>query len=362
MTFKTKLIISYIFVVLIATVFPLIVTSIIVRDKFVQIVIGGGPGPGFSVLIPEKGLKFLQTVRNTLMISGLISMAIGVVTALFNSKVITKPLKEMRNFARKISNGDYSARVGVKTQDEIGELADSLNYMADRLDDIENMRKTLVQNVSHDLRTPLSSIKGHLELISDSDFDEKEKEHSLSVIHKEVERMEKMVNELAHLSTIDSKKYELEMKKIDINTVVQETLELLKVEIEKKGLGLKEALGKTPIYINGDPGKIKEILMNLINNSIKFTQEGSIGVAATSTKTCAVISIEDSGIGVDEKDLPHIFDRFYRGEKSRSSNLGGLGIGLTIVKELVYAQNGRIQIESPGRNGTKVTITFPLSA
>jgi signal transduction histidine kinase len=362
MTFKTKLIITYIVVVLIATIFPLIVTNIIVRNKFVQIIIGGGPGPGISVLIPEKGLLFLKTVRNTLMLSGIISMAIGIIFALFNSNIITKPLKEMRAFARKISNGDYLARVDIKTQDEIGGLADSLNYMADRLNDIENMRKTLVQNVSHDLRTPLSSIKGYLELISDSDFDEEEKEHSIEIIRKEVERMEKMVVELSMLSTIDSKKYKLDIKKIDINAVVNETLDLFKVEVEKHGLKLKESIQQNPIYINGDALKIKEILGNLINNSIKFTPSGFISVMTSSTKMSAVVTIEDNGIGINENDLPHVFERFYRGEKSRASNSGGLGIGLTIVRELIYAQNGKIEIESPNHNGTKVTITFPLAS
>ncbi|MGB9694409.1 MAG: sensor histidine kinase [Caldisericaceae bacterium] len=360
MTFRTKLIISYIFVVLTATIFPLLLTNIIVRNNFVQIVIGA-PGHGISVLIPEKGLRFLQTLRNTLMISGTISVVIGVVVAIFNSKVITKPLKEMGNFARKISNGDYTARVDVKTQDEIGELANSLNYMADRLNDIENMRKTLVQNVSHDLRTPLSGIKGHLELISDPDFDDEEKEHSLEIIHSEVGRMEKMVEELSKLSNIDSKNFNLNLQKIDINTIAKETADLMSITIESKGLNLVQNLQKEPLYIIGDPIRIKEILFNIINNSIKFTESGYIKISTSSTKGDCIIEVEDSGVGIDEKDLPHIFERFYRGEKSRSNTSGGLGIGLTIAKELTYAQNGKIMIESPNHKGTKVTISFPLA-
>lgn len=359
MTFKTKLIISYIFVILTATIFPLILTNFIVRNNFVQIVIGA-PGHGISVLIPEKGLRFLQTLRNTLVISGAISILIGIIVAFFNSRIITKPLKEMRIFARKISNGNYDAQVNVKTNDEIGELADSLNYMADRLNDIENMRKTLVQNVSHDLRTPLTGIKGHLELVSDPDFDENEKEHSLQVIRSEVERMEEMVEELSRLSNIDSKNFNLNLQKLDINPVVNETAELMSIEARKKGLEFNTNIQKSPIHINADSLKLKEILMNIINNSLKFTESGYIKISTASTKTSAIIKVEDTGTGIDEKDLPHIFERFYRGEKSRASIAGGLGIGLTIVRELTYAQNGRIEIESPGHNGTIVTLTFPL--
>ena len=360
MNFRIKLILSYIGVILAVIIFSFIFSSIFVRQIFVRIIIGNWPHE-IDLLLKPQATKFLNTVRMTLVWSGIISIFIGIGVALVVSNLTVKPLKEMQKLAKRISQGDYSARIGLKSRDEIGELASSLNYMAEQLTDIENMRKKLVQNVSHDLRTPLTTIKGYLELLEDENFTEEEKLKSINTIQKEVERMETIVKEITRLSIIDGKNYQLDIEKLDLNSVVKESIPIISIEAEKKNIQIQADSLQKEVLIMGDKGKIKEIIINLLDNAIKFTNEGFIKISTSQNKNYVSLIIEDTGIGIDPEDMPHIFERFYRGEKSRSENSSGLGIGLAIAKELVYMQNGKIEVESKKSKGSKFTVNFPAA-
>jgi len=360
MNFRIKLILSYIGVILAVIIFSFIFSSIFVRQSFVRIIIGNWPRE-INLLLSLQSTKFLNTVRMTLVWSGVISIFIGIGVALIVSNLTVKPLKEMQKLAKRISQGDYSARIGLKSKDEIGELASSLNYMAEQLTDIENMRKKLVQNVSHDLRTPLTSIKGYLELLEDESFTEEEKLKSINTIQKEVERMETIVKEITRLSIIDGKNYQLDIEKLDLNSVVKESIPIISIEAEKKNIQIQTDSLQKEIFIMGDKEKVKEVIINLLDNAIKFTNEGFIKISTSQNKNYVSLIIEDTGIGIDPEDMPHIFERFYRGEKSRSKNSSGLGIGLSIVKELLYMQNGKIEVESKKSKGSKFTVNFPAA-
>ena len=360
MNFRIKLILSYIGVILAVIIFSFIFSSIFVRQSFVRIIIGNWPRE-VNLLLSLQSTKFLNTVRMTLVWSGVMSIFIGIGVALIVSNLTVKPLKEMQKLAKRISQGDYSARIGLKSRDEIGELASSLNYMAEQLTDIENMRKKLVQNVSHDLRTPLTSIKGYLELLEDESFTEEEKLKSINTIQKEVERMETIVKEITRLSIIDGKNYQLDIEKLDLNSVVKESIPIISIEAEKKNIQIQTDSLQKEIFIMGDKEKVKEVIINLLSNAIKFTNEGFIKISTSQNKNYVSLIIEDTGIGIDPEDMPHIFERFYRGEKSRSKNSSGLGIGLSIVKELLYMQNGKIEVESKKNKGSKFTVNFPFA-
>jgi signal transduction histidine kinase len=360
MNFRIKLILSYIGVILAVIIFSFIFSSIFVRQSFVRIIIGNWPRE-VNLLLSLQSTKFLNTVRMTLVWSGVMSIFIGIGVALIVSNLTVKPLKEMQKLAKRISQGDYSARIGLKSRDEIGELASSLNYMAEQLTDIENMRKKLVQNVSHDLRTPLTSIKGYLELLEDESFTEEEKLKSINTIQKEVERMETIVKEITRLSIIDGKNYQLDIEKLDLNSVVKESIPIISIEAEKKNIQIQIDSLQKEVFIMGDKEKVKEVIINLLDNAIKFTNEGFIKISTSQNKNYVSLIIEDTGIGIDPEDMPHIFERFYRGEKSRSKNSSGLGIGLAITKELVYMQNGKIEVESKKSKGSKFTVNFPVA-
>ncbi len=357
MSFKAKLILSYILLIIVVIFFTGFFVNVFVGRNFNQIIIHETPA-GFEVFMVPHARRFLTAIRFSLILVSIIAIIIGTGLAFFVSRFTTNPIKEMVRFSKRIEKGNYSARISISTNDEIGGLAKALNHMAEHLSEIEKMRKTLVQNVSHDLRTPLTVIKGYLETLDDKTFTEEEKKESMQIIKNETERMESMLGELSELSLIDSKKYRLSFEKINLNEVVSEAAETIKIEARKKNLFLKVEQDET-LYILADKRRIKEILMNLLSNAIKFTEKGGVYVKSYQDEKNAVISIKDSGKGIAKEEIPHIFERFYRGEKSRSAKTGGLGIGLTIVRELVYAHKGKIEVKSELNKGTEFKVSFP---
>jgi len=169
-----------------------------------------------------------------------------------------------------------------------------------------------------------------------------------------------MLNKLSILSTLDNKKYKLKLEQINLNNFIIEASEMIRIEANKKNLFIKISKNSKSIYINADKKRIKEIFLNLLDNAIKYTDKGSIYIKSFREGTNAIISIKDTGKGIPEQELPYIFDRFYRGEKSRSRTTGGLGIGLTIIKELIYAHNGKIKVKSELGKGTEFILSFPV--
>jgi signal transduction histidine kinase len=306
-----------------------------------------------------QGKIFMHAVRSSLIWAGVVSILIGTFIAFIISRFVTNPIKKMEEFAGKISKGNYHARIKITNDDEIGHLQKTLNRMAEHLTEIENMRKSLVQNVSHDLRTPLTSLKGYIEMVTDPEFTQEEKGKAIQVIKSEIERMESMLEELSKLSSIDSKKYEIHCKHMNLGNAVRNATKLMEIDANSKNLYLKTNI-QNEVYINGDEKRIREIIINLLSNAIKFTEKGGITVKVYREKNEAVISVKDTGRGIKKEDLNKIFDRFFRGDKSRPKFNGGLGVGLTITKELVEAMDGAIKVQSELEKGTEFIITFPL--
>ncbi len=358
MEFRTKLVLSYILIIIIVIFFALLFVNVYIGKRFSEILIQGN-GQGFLVFMTPQGRIFTHAVRSSLVWAGIVSILIGAGLAFIISHFVTNPLKEMENFAGKISKGNYAARIEITNDDEIGHLQKTLNEMASHLAGIEGMRKSLVQNVSHDLRTPLTSLKGYIEMVTDPDFTYEEKMKAIQVIKSEVERMESMLEELSKLSAIDSKKYEMHSRRIELGKAIESAVNLMKIDVTAKNLYLKTDI-KEAIYIYGDEKRIREMTINLLSNAIKFTEKGGITVAVCKKNNKAIISVKDTGKGIKKEDSSKIFDRFFRGEKSRPKTGGGLGVGLTIVKELVNAMDGVITVKSEEGKGTAFVITFPL--
>ncbi len=359
MEFKTKLVLSYLLLIIVVIFFALFFVNIYVAKRFSEIILKGF-GESYLVFLTPQGKMFLHAVKNSLIWAGVISIIVGTLLALMISRFITTPLKEMEIFVNKISRGDYNARIKITSDDEIGHLQQTLNKMAEHLTEIENMRKSLVQNVSHDLRTPLTSLKGYIEMVTDPDFSQEEKKKAIRVIKSEIERMESMLEELSVLSTIDSKKYELKQEKVNLGEIAVNSAELMKMDAYSKNLYIKTNIQKD-VFITGDKVRIKEIIINLLSNAIKFTERGGVVISVYKEKNKAYLSVKDTGKGIKKEDLSKIFDRFFRGEKSRPKTKGGLGVGLTIVKELTEAMNGKISVLSELGKGTEFIIGFPLS-
>jgi two-component system phosphate regulon sensor histidine kinase PhoR len=223
---------------------------------------------------------------------------------------------------------------------------------------LEKVKKDFVINVSHELRTPLTAIKGFVETLSE-EVDKKNKRY-LEVINRHTERLIHIVNDLLLLSELEEKKDALEIEKVNLKKLIKNVSKIYTQKLKEKSLTLKLSIEKTLPEINADPFKIEQLLINLVDNAISYTEKGSITIRAKQENDKIELAIKDTGIGISQEDLPRIFERFYVVDKSRSRHLGGTGLGLSIVKHIVLLHNGTISVESTPNIGTTFTILLPL--
>jgi signal transduction histidine kinase len=272
-----------------------------------------------------------------------------------------KPINKFYPVLAKLSIGDFSERVEVKTNDEFKLLANSFNGMSIKLNEVDQQRKEFVGNVSHELKTPLSSMK----LLSESLLLENEKDINiyrefLYDINNEVDRLNNIVSDLLTLVDLDKKQLILNYQPAYLNYLVEKIVEQLRPLAEQKNITLKyEEIDSIQIKLDKD--KIKQSIINIIHNGIKYTPEyGSVKIELYKEKDFAVIKIADNGYGISEKNLPYIFDRFYRVDKARSRNTGGTGLGLSISKQIVNLHHGTINVTSEVGKGTIFYIKLPI--
>lgn len=225
---------------------------------------------------------------------------------------------------------------------------------------LEKMRKDFVANVSHELRTPITSIKGFSETLLDGAWkDEKTLKHFLSIILKESDRLQELIQELLNLSKMEQQEFVLKTDTIDIVIILKEIQEMLIGKLHKKDISLEIQVPTHSVFIEGESDRIKQVFINLITNAVAYTPNGGVVTAVVTENEHTVdIIIRDNGIGIDEKELPRIFERFYRIDKARSRDSGGTGIGLAIVKHIVEVHKGKIKVESTPGSGTTFTVTL----
>lgn len=223
----------------------------------------------------------------------------------------------------------------------------------------EKYQKRFTADVSHELRTPLAAIKGFSEILGRGDSIDKEaREEFVSLIQKESERMEYILNDLMIISKMDRLDYELELTKLDISQLVDECVSVMRNQIEKKNLAIITDV--EAMFINVDKHKMSQVLMNLIKNAINYTDKGHIEINGSTSKTHYILEVIDTGIGIEEKNLSRVFKRFYRVDKARSRDSGGSGLGLSICKNVVLKHKGEIFVDSELGKGTKFTIKLPI--
>ncbi len=225
----------------------------------------------------------------------------------------------------------------------------------------DQQRREFVANVSHELRTPITSVRSYAETLTESgdEMEAEMRKRFLDVIMNESDRMTKIVQDLLVLSRFDSEKTEMSFEKFDMAESLRHVYDALIIDAEKKGLTMSLDVGSEPIMLEGDRARIEQVVINVVSNSVRYTPEGgSISVSARGGDEVSV-TVADTGIGIPEADVPHLFDRFYRVDKGRSRAQGGTGLGLSIAKEIVDRHNGRIDVESRLGEGTAVTVTLP---
>lgn len=299
---------------------------------------------------------FLHTTHQFL----LLSMFLGLVTVsllgFFITKQVMRSLTQMSRVTRKLALGDYSERIKVRTHDEIGELGHAFNHMVESLEKVEKMRKDLVANVAHELRTPLNNIRGELEAIQDRLMEPSAE--TIDSLHEEVLRLVRLVEALHRLSQIDSEVQVLTKERFDLYALIHQLLQKEQTRFDQKRIHLK--IQGSPHIVSADSDQMIQVVQNLVQNVLQYTPDGGearvdIGMEDHRVK----VQFTNSGEGIREEDLPHIFERFFRAEKSRSREWGGAGIGLAIVKQIVEAHGGTVGANStPGQNS--VWFTLPL--
>ena len=305
-------------------------------------------------------LAFRQAlVRVFLLASAIVLLVTLALVGLFAARQVA-PLRQLSAAARSFGAGDFSVRVPVTRRDELGELAASFNSMANSLALSEGANRSFVANVSHELKTPMTTIAGFIDGILDGTIPREEQDKYLEVVSSEVKRLSRLVRSMLDLSRIDNGELKLKKESFDITQTLIATLLTFERQIEEKKIdiqGLDEAL---PQQVYGDQDLLHQVVYNLIENAVKFTQEGGwIRVKVCDSVDRVAVVIENSGPGIEAEELRHIFERFYKTDKSRSQDRKGMGLGLYIVKTILQRHGGDIAASSVPGESTRFEFSVP---
>ncbi|WP_139905946.1 sensor histidine kinase [Clostridium thermarum] len=284
---------------------------------------------------------------------GMIGVAAVCIYAL-TKKMIIHPLAEINRAAQKISKGEVERRVQFKSNDEIGDLAESFNTMADSLEKVEKNRRDFISNVSHELRTPITSIKGFIGGILDGVIPKDKENYYLTITYEEIQRLTRLVNDLLDLSVLDSGKFKLNISELDINEIIRLCVIKSEAKINSKQLNVDVTLQDEHLYVLGDRDRVIQVVTNLLDNAVKYVNDGGNIKIVTRTKSDKVlVSLYNDGPKISEEDIRHIWERFYKSDKSRTSKVS-TGLGLPIVRNILTQLGEDIWVE----NGEKEGVTF----
>jgi signal transduction histidine kinase len=292
---------------------------------------------------------------------GLIALGIAMLVTFFLSRRILSPIRALTSTARQLGKGDFSQRVNIKDKGEVGELAQTFNSMASDLERTEKLRRDMVADIAHELRTPLSNVSGYLEAIRDEVV--KPDTTTISSLSEEVDLLSRLVNDLQELTLADAGELKMVRQTDDISQLIAQSVAAAQTVAIGKGLQMRSEVQTAlpPVFI--DHQRISQVLRNFLANAITHTPPGgTISVAAQSKDKFIEVSVADNGEGIPAKDLPNIFERFYRVDKSRARSRGGSGLGLTIAKRLVEAHGGKVAVQSLEGQGSRFSFTLPVQA
>ena len=315
-------------------------------------------------------LMFVST--HDFLLLGLLLIFAAILSASFGyllAASMTNSLYLLQKAAHRFARGDFSSRVHLEDLDELADVAEAFNTMADELEQsfsrqkaLEQSRRDLVAAVSHDLRTPLTSIRAMIEALADGLVtDPTTVQRYYQTVRVQIENLSSLINDLFELSQLDTEQLQLRLEPVNINDLVSDIIETMQVEARAKELTLQGIFCEDLPIIRAEMAKVQRVLYNLIQNAIRHTP--AAGFISLETKTVPEgiqVEVSDTGEGISPEDLPHIFDQFFRGDKSRSRETGGSGLGLAIAKRIVEAHQGRIWVESQVGQGTRFSFVLPL--
>jgi signal transduction histidine kinase len=291
--------------------------------------------------------------------SALIAAAIAVILIYFFVRSILKPLKEVTLATKQLAFGNFDVRLKVNSSDEIGELSKTFNSVAEDLGKYENTRRSFVANVSHELRSPLTSMQGLVQGILDGTIKSSQHVKYQNVVLDETKRLNHLINDLLDLSQIESGKVAFQFSNMDVNELIRRCLITFESKISAKNIDVDVEIRDEKQIVYADENRIKQVMMNLIDNAVKFTPDrGKIKIFTSESPDSIFVNVNNSGSLISDEDLPYIFERFYKADKSHTRSQEGTGLGLSIVKKIITEHGQRIWVESTMENGT--TFTFSL--
>lgn len=315
--------------------------------------------------VPTTGLQ-AEICRQWLWLAGagLLVVLAATAVSLWLAGGILRPVRTLTGVARQIADGALDRRIAADAEDELGEMGRAFNQMADRVAEMFAQQRMFVANASHELRTPLTSIRLWTEALLDGAKNDPEQEiHFLREIEAQTDRLSSLVEKLLNLSRLESGLISVEMIPTALPEFIGDVAAEFQPQVEQKEITLHLDVSPSLPLVSLDRGQIRQVLLNLLDNALRYTPSGGqigISVVASTSPSSMQVSITDSGPGIPEKDLPHVFERFYRGDEARSSATGGSGLGLAIVKSIVEAHGGRVWAESRERHGATISFTLPL--
>lgn len=307
-----------------------------------------------------------KQIINTFLTFLLLMLGGTVFGRLFHHPKQMKMVKEIMQAIRSISRGEFNVSVDLEKfrnafGGEIGQIIDSFNHMAKNLDQMENMRQEFISNVSHEIQSPLTSIKGFAKVLQNESLPLEERKQYLNIIEYESTRLSKLSDNLLKLTSLESQNQPIEKNSFSLNSQLMYSLLSCEPQILEKNINMHVNIGK--IDFTGDEALLNQVWMNLITNSIKFTSNnGDLFISAIQDNDKVVIQIQDTGIGISEEDQVHIFERFYKADKSRDRTTGGNGLGLSIVKKIVDMHNGIVYVKSEIGKGSLFVVELPIRA
>ncbi len=323
-----------------------------------------GGTPGTLYISPEQSADFpsplglSQAVSRFLIWGALLAIGIALLFTFFLSRRILAPVKSLTLAAKRLGQGDFSQRVQSKDKSEVGELAQTFNAMASDLERAEQLKRNMVADVAHELRTPLSNIRGYLEATRDGVI--KPDAAIFRSLDEEVTLLSRLVDDLQELSLAEAGELQLVCQEENIGDLIKQTVAGVQAQATTRGLSVSIDLADELLLVNIDSQRISQVLRNLLDNAVAYTVKGGIiTVTVRWQANYLEVAVADTGEGIPAEDLPYIFERFYRVDKSRTRATGGCGLGLTIARRLVEAHGGNIEVQSEPGKGSCFTFTLP---
>jgi len=308
---------------------------------------------------------FLASVNRSIVLAALAASLIAILLGILLFRYVTAPLRSMKLAAAELAQGNLTSRIPVKTKDELGDLALAFNHMADDLQSAQIQRRRMIADVAHELRTPLTVIQANLEGMIDGVV-RMDRKH-LAILHEETLLLNRLISDLRLLSIAESGELVLDRQNVDLSSFLPKILDKFQPAALEKKIRMEYQQDSSLSKVMIDPDRITQVVMNLIANSMNFTPRGGlITLTAKQTGKMVTVSICDTGSGIPPEEIQHVFDRFYRVDKSRARKTGGSGLGLAIVKQLVEAHGGKVSAVSPARSdakypGTCIIFTLPIN-